>query len=180
MYPTEIEVNGKRYKLNTSYKNAIECFKIIEDQDISDSERAMAVMYMLLGDVYLEDSEQILNVLVKYLQRGKTEQPNTTPVVDIDYTVDEAYISASFMTDYKIDLSIEDMHWWKFIDLLNGLSPECIINRIRDIRTCDLNDYDKKTQRKLLKAREMVKLPVKRSKEEQEKYDNFLKFIGKG
>ena len=57
----------------------------------------------------------------------------------MDFIEDMPYIEASFMSDYKIDLTTCQMHWWKFFKLLEGLSNSemgncCILNRIRNIK----------------------------------------------
>lgn len=177
-YPKFIEVDNKRYPLNTSYKIALRCLEIIEDENINDTERSLAIIYLLLGDIPKSiDLERIQRLLVRYLQCGKenTEpNQNNAQEKDMDFIQDEKYIISSFMYDYKIDLSQEDMHWWKFIDLLDGLSSESILSRVRDIRTMDLTPYkDPKTRERLIKAKQQVALKHKRTKEEQEAIDAF-------
>lgn len=40
----------------------------------------------------------------------------------LDYVLDADYIYAAFMEKYGIDLIEEDMHWHKFLALLNGIT----------------------------------------------------------
>ena len=88
----------------------------------------------------------------------------------MDFEQDENYIISSFIYDYGIDLQTTDMHWWKFIDLLNGLSSECILSRVRDIRTMDISIYkDANTRNKILKARSQVALKIKHKQTEEDK-----------
>lgn len=64
----------------------------------------------------------------------------------MDFEQDESYIEASFMSDYQIDLSSMNMHWWRFCTLISGLTEKCILNQIRSIRNYDLNDlHDQKS-----------------------------------
>lgn len=179
MLPKYIEVNNKKYTLDTSYKTAIKCFEIIDDKNISDFERSLAITFLLIGDIPTEYYEEVQNLLILYLQCGKSEKEIERlkrihkTQKDMDYTLDESYITASFMSDYQIDLTEKDIHWWKFISLLEGLSPECILNRIRDIRTCDLSQYDSKTKSQILKLREQIALPIEQTAEEQFMLDEF-------
>ena len=49
-YPEYVEVEDRRYKINTDFRYAIECNKVAEDKNIGDFERALAVIYLLFGD----------------------------------------------------------------------------------------------------------------------------------
>ena len=44
MYPTHAEINGELYPINTDYRVAKDCYEIINDDTISDQERALAVV----------------------------------------------------------------------------------------------------------------------------------------
>ena len=168
VYPEYIETKGARYKIDTSFKTALRCMEIVEDRMISDQERALAVMYLLLDDIPQENLEDILGLLKKYLECGREKGPINNER-DMDLMQDEAYIASSFMHDYGIDLSKSDMHWWKFIDLLDGLSSECILSRVRDIRTMDISQYkDPKTRERLLRARRQVALKQKEEPQTEE------------
>lgn len=175
-YPTKVEVDGVILPLDTSFKTGLKCMRVIDDDSISDQERALAIICLLVDDIPKNiDLNKLLKKLEKYLQCGE-EHVHPTFEKDMDLEQDEKYIISSFMFDYNIDLSREDMHWWRFMDLLNGLSSECILSRVRDIRTMDLSVYkDPKTRERLLKARQQVALKVnhKTTKEEQQHLDKF-------
>ncbi|MDD5880979.1 Gp15 family bacteriophage protein [Stecheria intestinalis] len=192
-YPEYIQVRNEKYKLDTSYLTAIECFRIISDDTISDTERGMALMQKLIGQVVLDQtSGEILTLLVQYLQRGRTAreveemmaiQGDEDP--DIDYTQDFGYITASFISDYGIDLSSstnDSMHWWKFVDLLNGCSPKSAIGRVRELRNMDPSDYkDPKAREQILKAQRLVALKPKLTESERQADDAFMSLLaGKG
>ncbi len=184
-YPKAIEVDGITYPLDTSYQVALECFNIINDEEISDIERGCAIMIILLGDIpETKKIEDVQKLLIRYLQCGCEEnrQKEMVEIIgdqepDMDYVYDFGLITASFISEYQIDLSDQkndEMHWWKFMDLLNGLSPKCALNRVRDIRTRDLSEIkDPKYREDLIKAKKMVALPSKISTEEQEALDEF-------
>ena len=142
--------------------------EVVEDDSISEKERALAIIYLLTDDIPDVNLDKLLKLLVKYLQCGEEKVP--TDKKDMDLKQDEKYIISSFMFDYHIDLTKEHMHWWRFIDLLNGLSSECILSRIRDIRTMDLSIYkDPKTRERILKARAQVALKINHTQTEEEK-----------
>lgn len=174
-YPTKVEVDGVIIPINTNYKVALRCLEVADDPTISNQERALGIICLLTNDIPKVDLDKLLKKLQLYLQCGKTEV-HPQGKKDMDFKQDEQYIYSSFIFDYGIDLDKADIHWWKFIDLLNGLSSDCILSRIRDIRTMDVSIYkDPKTRERILKARQQVALKEKiiQTKEEKEMEDKF-------
>lgn len=174
-YPGAIEVNGREYPVNTGFEYGIACFNCINDPDLTDVERALGVLGILYKEIPpAEDWEEALRLAVKYLQCGN-EVNTAYHKPDMDFEFDEKYIKASFMSDYSIDLDEADMHWWKFCTLLQGLSDNCILNRIRDIRNYDLSTVkDPKMRQKIIQAQRDFALPDRISKEEQSIIDDFF------
>lgn len=165
-YPKYVEVGDRTYPINTDFRIAIECNRIAEDNSIGNLERALAVIYTLFGEGALDDTEhydKLLELAQKYLCCGKElEENNEKP--NMDFIEDMDYIEASFMSDYKIDLSNVEMHWWKFFNLMNGLSNSemgncCVLNRIRNLRTFNTKDIkDEKEKRRIEKEKSKVAL----------------------
>ena len=191
-YPKYVEIDDKRYKINTDFRIAIECQDISTNEEIGDFERAMAIIYKLFGDEGIdtpEHYEKLLKLAVKYLSCGKEVDNKTNEEPDMDFIQDMDYIEASFMSDYNIDLSNTEMHWWKFYKLINGLSNSemgncCVLNRVRNLRTFDTKDIkDPKELEKIKKAKEQVALKKKvvnkiLTNEQQQNIDNFYKMTG--
>ena len=191
-YPEYVEIKGKRYKINTDFRVAIECNRIAEDETIGDFERVLGIIYTLYGDEGLNDSENyetLLKLAQKYLLCGKELNIDTRDKPDMDFIEDMDYIEASFMSDYNIDLSNTEMHWWKFYKLINGLSNSemgncCILNRVRNLRTYDTkNIKDRKERDKIEKAKKQVALKkYKRenhlTKEQEQSMEELNKMLG--
>ena len=181
MYPEYAEVDGKRYKINTDFRVALECNKIGEDITIGDLERSLAVIYLLFGDEGLDNKQhhlKLTELAKKYLLCGKEYDTKGNSKPDMDYDEDYGYIWASFMSDFHIDIEKEQIHWWKFMDLMNGLSNSelgncCVLNRIRNLRNYDIKDIkDNKERQKIIEAKRQVELkkyqkPKKQATEEQ-------------
>lgn len=186
-YPTYVIINGERYDINTDYRVALKCESVAEDETIYDEERALAIIYLLFGDKGLKSNykRELLVKAKNYLSCGK-ELKHTNEKPDMDYEEDWDYIEASFMSDFHIDLSDIEMHWWKFNKLMNGLSNSemgncCVLNRIRNLRNYDLKTIsDSKERQKIRKAQEEVALKKYKPKkigptEEQKK--NAMEFL---
>lgn len=191
-YPKYVKIGEKKYKINTDFRVAIECQEIALDDSIGDFERALAIIYKLFGDDGLDDSnnyEKLLELAQKYLSCGKEVDKKTNEEPDMDFIQDMPYIKASFRSDYNINLDEEEMHWWEFYDLMNGLSNSemgncCVLNRIRNLRTFDTKDIkDQKELAKINEAKKQVALKKREVKkeltyEQKRNIDNFYEKIG--
>ena len=191
-YPKYVKIGEKKYKINTDFRVAIECQEIALDDSIGDFERALAIIYKLFGDDGLDDSnnyEKLLELAQKYLSCGKEVDNKTNEEPDMDFIQDMPYIKASFRSDYNINLDDEEMHWWEFYNLINGLSNSemgncCVLNRIRNLRTFDTKDIkDQKELAKINEAKKQVALKKRTVKknltvEQKRNIDNFYEKIG--
>lgn len=178
-------VNGEKYKINTDFKVALQCEKVGVDENIDDKERALTIIYLLFGEKGLDNPnnwEKLLKVAQKFLSCGN-EKIDNEEEPNMDYEQDEKYIKASFLSDYGIDLGKQSLHWWDFFDLMNGLSEDSILSRVRYIRDYDISEIkDSKDRNKMEKQKQMVALKPKTKKPltavQQKNLDNFLKLTG--
>lgn len=191
-YPEYAEINDKRYKINTDFRVAIECQNIATNENISDYERALAIIYKLFGDDGIDDFnnyDKLLEIAIKYLSCGKELDNKVNEKPDMDFSQDMDYIEASFMSDYNIDLTNTTMHWWKFYNLINGLSNSemgncCVLNRVRNLRNYDTKEIkDPKERKKVEEAKKQVALKKEHKKrefseKEQKNMEEFYKSIG--
>lgn len=175
-YPTHTIINGVDYPICIDYRVALECFHIIEDEEISDRERALAIIYKLFGVIpqQIEDIQEMLRIAQLYLGCGENQDIQTQRKKDMDFEYDWKFIVASFMSDYGIDLNQCNMHWYQFINLMQGLTETAILSRVREIRNYDLSQIkDMKTKNQMLKAQKSVELPKKYTQSEQKVIDEF-------
>ena len=156
--PQYAKVGDKLYKINTDFRIAIECNRIALDDTIGDFERALGIICTLYGEEAIdhpEDYEKLLELAQKYLSCGKEVQ-ETNQKPDMDYIKDMNLIEASFMSDYHIDLTTTEMDWWKFNNLMNGLSNSelgncCILNNIRNLRNYDISKVEDPKEREKIR-----------------------------
>lgn len=190
--PKYVRINNELYKINTSYKVAIDCNEISKDNTINPYERALAIIYKLFGDKGLYADGEVQTKLLEagktYLSCGQTKHIDDNKKPDMDYKKDLDLIETSFLSDYGIK-DLEDMHWWKFYKLVNGLSNSelgdcCIFNRVRNLRNYDLSQVkDDKLRDEIKKAQEFVALDdvedeIKYTPEEQDAIDEFNRNAG--
>ena len=182
--PESVKIDGELYPINTDFRIAIKCNELIMDDSIGDNERGLAIIYLLFGDKGLEAEHhhtKLIELTDKYLSCGK-ERKETDEEPDMDFVQDMNYIEASFMSDYRIDLSNVEMHWWKFYNLLCSLSNSdfgncCVLNRIRNIRNCDVSKItDTKEKQRMIELKQEVALKKKEEKLSNEELDSINLF----
>ena len=171
--PEYVKIGEKKYKLNTDFRVAIECDRIAKDDTIGDLERTMAIIYKLYGDEGLDnpnDYDKLIELGLKFLSMGEDIENKEDEEPDMDFEQDMDYIYTSFMSDYGMDISKKKMHWWTFMNLINGLSNSelgncCVLNRVRNLRSMDPREIkDKKERDKIIKAQQRVALKKKKVK----------------
>lgn len=173
-YPRFAQVKDRKYKINTDFRVALECDKVARS-NVSDEERALAIIYLLFGDEGLQNSQDwkdLIAIALKYLGCGKEKQEyDENQETDMDFEQDWEYIRTSFFYDYNVKLEQGTyMHWWEFYNLLCGLSDKCILNRVRFIRDFDVEQIkDIKEKEKWIKQKEQVALKKKIIKTSEEK-----------
>lgn len=59
-----------------------------------------------------------------------------------DFKEDADLIYAGFMQQYGIDLQESNMHWWKFMILLENLGSGTRLQKVMEYRTVDTNNKD--------------------------------------
>lgn len=180
-YPEYVKIGHKKYKINTDYRVALECEKTARDTSINDYERPLAIIFLLFGEEAVKDIknlEKLLTVAERYLKCGKDDSDTNDDEPNMSFEQDWSYIQASFMTDYRINLNKEKMHWWMFSDLINGLTENCVLNRVRFIRDYDISGIkDQKEINKWLKMKRAVELKKEKSKKEKEADELFDKLM---
>lgn len=173
MYPEYAEINGKEYKIDTDYKTALKCFEVVNDETIHDYERGLAIVYLLFDIV--PDNDEELNLFLKkattYLQHDRT--PEKSKEIDMDFKQDSGFIMSSFMSDYHINLNETNMHYWQYIELIEGLTDNCVLNRVRDIRNYDISkEKDAKRKKEIIEAKKRVALKKNNATKEQQAMAN--------
>lgn len=170
-YPKFIEVEGKRYLINSDYRVALEINEIWKDEEIGEYEKILATIYKLFGEEALDDRgnhDKIFELALKFLRCGISDEDllnNEEP--SMDFKQDASYIKSSFAYCYPQKDLTKYMHWWEFNDLLRGLTEDCSLNKVRYIREESLKGKKGEDLQRWIKMKKQVAL--KREKTEREK-----------
>lgn len=109
-------------------------------------------------------SSEAIEKIVEFYHCGKKVERNEDRTNVLDFKIDENLIYAAFRQAYNIDLydlEQEELHWYKFKTLLDGIPPNTALSKVIEIRAYDGDDPDYK------KLRDKFALP-KQLTEEQE------------
>lgn len=188
--PKKVIIENIEYPINTDFRIAIECNSISQIDNISDFEKALAIIYKLFGEKGLKARNHwndLIELGQKYLLCGKNvdEINQKELTIDMDIVEDEGYIKSSFRQDYGYNpYELEYLHWYDFVNDLANLSNSefgncCILSRIRNLRTYDTSKIkDNKERAKIEEAKNSVALKnTKFKKFSQEQNKNITEFL---
>lgn len=122
----------------TDFRNMLRLEPVLDDPELSESEKAVACLLLLYGEDIPEDFEAAYGELIWFYHRGQTpEKPKGRITKLFDFEEDSAYIVGSFLAEYRIDLTNADfyLHWWQFMTLFVALPDNTTMVK----RMCDRN-----------------------------------------
>ncbi|HHD2772646.1 TPA: bacteriophage Gp15 family protein [Clostridium perfringens] len=189
--PTRVKIGGKFYTINSDFRISILFELLMQDDDIEDELKIPQALKLYFPKIPpLKYIEETINAIMWFYGCGdEKEELNKrikTTLGDLEqaycFEHDNAYIYDAFMSQYKIDLStVDNLHWWKFRSLFEGLTEENTIIKIMNYRTMDLNKIEDKNERAFYKEKkEFFKLPKKISKADEEYKNNIEEILMNG
>ena len=165
---------------NTDFRYSIMFELLMQDNTISEEvkiAKALELYYPEMKKI-TNYKEAILNILWFY-SSGKedgtkknvktVEQKENIKNQIYSYEFDAEYIYSAFKDQYGIDLQDEELHWWKFKALFQGLKEDNKIVQIMGYRGMDLSKIKDKEERKHYKRlKKLYALPDMRTEEQKE------------
>jgi len=107
-----------------------------------------ALLTLYFPDEIPEDREAAVQAVNDFFSAGRQasrdEGEKRHPL--LSYSVDADAIVAEFQRVYQIDLTLDDLHWWRFLALLRGLISHSFSERVK-YRAANPNDIKDKNTR---------------------------------
>ena len=169
--PTEY----KGYLIRTSFRIGIQISLCLQDEDYSEEERVLIALNLLYGNGMPQDLDVAMEGLNWFISCGNDNNKNGS-VNDKQlfyWDFDNERIFSSFLATYGIDLTKEDMHWFKFIAMIGSLNKDCAFNKAIEIRDYDMKDLSGKNRIAMQKMKNALTPERKLRQEEQEALDEF-------
>ena len=141
-------------KINTDFRLPLRFFKLQKSRSAEDA-ALWALSYIFLEPpAVLEDMPEIL---IYYLTMGQDSEEEHRKVVCFDE--DSKLIYGAFRQIYGIDLNRENLHWWEFLILFEGLPGGTVLSDIIGIRTKEIpTKGDRKYINELRRLKEKYRL----------------------
>ena len=172
LLPSSVKIDGTEYEINSDFRTSVLFSLLMEDDNLSEEEKVLQALN-LYYPVVPNNLEEAIEQIKWFYSCGKLDNPignkkaKASSKKVFDFEVDANYIYSAFMSQYRIDLQdIEELHWWKFKALLEGLKEDNKLSKIIEYRSVDLSKIKDKEQRKFYKDMQKQYSLNKESKEE--------------
>lgn len=183
--PYYVYLEGKRYKINVDFRHIIQIENKMKDRSANSTEKICWCLehfypffYNKSKLILYTNSKLFYKAFEKFIwfykcgredyhKQGTGGQKSTSNDL-LSYEYDDEYIYGAFLEKYKVDLTKDKVHWWKFKALLKSLY-KTRINEIQSYRSYSGDDKDMKELRKYWE------LPL--DKEEQERLDRLYDML---
>ena len=172
LLPSSVKIDGTEYEINSDFRTSVLFSLLMEDDNLNEEEKVLQALN-LYYPVVPDNSEKAIEKIKWFYSCGKLDNPignkkaRASSKKVFDFEVDANYIYSAFMSQYNIDLQdIEELHWWKFKALLEGLKEDNKLSKIIEYRSVDLSKIKDKEQRKFYKDMQKQYSLNKESKED--------------
>lgn len=125
-FPVSLTISGVECPIHWDFRTVLRCQKILQDAGRELTEDEMTRLLRLFYGQYTWYTEEHFDKMLWFFSCGREPERKHFPrkIAGInskqafDFEVDADLIYAAFIQQYGIDLQTEEMHWWKFMILL--------------------------------------------------------------
>lgn len=173
--PKQLEVAGVYRNIRTNYKDIINILIMFEDPDLSKEQKVwdcLDILYYDLDSIPQKDYDAAFQAALKFIDHGIEQEKEKSPHL-MDWEKDEPILIPAINKVAGFDIrSVKYIHWWTFLgyymEIGESIFAQVVNVRNKKAKKKKLNDVEKDFYKH---NQALIKLPVKRTKEEQEKYD---------
>lgn len=171
-FPNSVYINGLGYPIHPGFKTGIRMDLAYHDEKYTMEER-IAHMLCLFYPEIPQDIDAAVKQMMHFITRGqydpekekkeksKQKESRKKEERQFDFSQDAGLILSAFYSEYGIALNRlrdNDLHWFEFMALFEGLSEETTIKRYIHIRTCSLSGLSKGEQKRIKKLRAKIRV----------------------
>ena len=188
--PESLTVGGKEYEINTDFRIALLIMEALNDEELSDIEKATVILMNLFCDeVEPEHYEEALKQASIFLDGGVNynneddnetgnNKPKEKPV--IDWVKDARFIFSAVNKVAGCEVrALPNLHWHTFLGYLSEMD-ECMLSTIINIRRKKNagKKLDKTEQEFYKKNKDIIDIKPKLTREEKEQMEALKKKLG--
>ena len=145
--PTSFLIGGKEYEISSDFRTMLELEEIFSSDDLTDAQKAEQALRLFYGCIP-EEVEEAVERMCFFWQCGRKEKPLKRGRQDAgddfyqppvySFTHDAGLIYGAFLTQYGIDLSCTNLHWWQFMALFEALEDDRVIKEVMRCRAVEV------------------------------------------
>lgn len=154
--PDCVEVRGKNWDIDPDFRLMVE----LENAVTSAGGLSPEVLANLLQRFYRQepDPEEAVEGMLWFYRCGKEESreagaSGTSRAYDFEQDAEALY--TSFLQAYRIDLSMDKVHWWRFRRLMFGLPADTPFSQRLHYRTADTSSMGKEQKKHYSKMKRL-------------------------
>ncbi len=189
-FPKELEIQGKCCSIGWDFRTILSCNEMIEQcrNEITEGEllKILETFYKNCRHYTEEHVEKMFWFFSCGREKEKKIFPRKIAGINdkqpFDFEKDAELIYAGFQQQYGIDLQTTEMHWWRFMILLENLGEGTRLSKVIEYRTRDTSSkHLSKEERSFYKAmQQYYGLDRKYSKQEDEVLKKIEEALMKG
>lgn len=150
-------IDGRIYPLRTDFRAGIEY-----QRELSCGNATVDSLFSIFYENEVPDNvEEGLEAINRFYRRSDEPSPEPSTgrhgPIAYDFVSDANAIFAAMQREYGIDLTTAEMHWWRFMALLEGLYSYSFADRV-GFRVADLTGLDSKQRANIIKKRNQFAL----------------------
>lgn len=164
-YPRSLTVGHAVYHFKAPFDTVLFLQTVLTDGELTPDDKTRLLVRLIFGPRLwtMKRRRAVLDAFMKLLSPDEHAHKSER---HFDFEQDEALIRDAFMQQYGIDLDRERGHlsWWRFIDLLGGITADTAFGKVIEIRTAKVPEptkYNGEMRRKLLEQKARVALKHK-------------------
>lgn len=137
--PKSLDVNGKQYAIRPDFRNILDIFSALEDDELTDQEKG----YILLKRLYIdldtmpkEDMEEAYRQAISFIQFDSHDKENReTNTRILDWERDETLIFPAINKAAGCEVrELPYLHWFTFMGYFQSIDSESLFGTVLSIR----------------------------------------------
>lgn len=142
--PKSVVIGGRDFPIRYDYRVILDIFEAMNDPDLTDQERALAVLQMFYVDFdAVEDYEAAIRECFWFINGGKYEDSSKKKPRLVAWEQDFPYIAAPInrvlgyeirAVEYDPETNTGGLHWWTFLSAYMEIG-DCLFAQVVGIRS---------------------------------------------
>ena len=154
-------VGRRKYRLRLTLRRVLTAMDVANDESVEDGDKVNAMLHLLVRwprPIRQSTKVRLLNKILGILQGNEANSQG--PEV-LSLSQDAGLIRAAFLQAYHINLEDDDIHWERFVELLQAIPEGTALSRVLDLRSRPIpkaTRFNKEERESLARAKRSVAL----------------------